>query len=106
MVEACAAPPGYVDNNLDCNDANNAINPTQIEICNAIDDNCNGTNDEGVIETISIAAAGPTEFCQGGSVILNATYSGTSVQWQKNGSNIPGAIGASYTATTKVIMLA
>ena len=101
IIEACAAPPGYVDNNLDCNDANNAINPTQIEICNTLDDNCNGLIDDDVTETISITASGPTEFCQGGSVILNATYSGTSVQWQKNGSNIPGATAASYTATTK-----
>ncbi|HRH54814.1 MAG TPA: FG-GAP-like repeat-containing protein, partial [Chitinophagales bacterium] len=83
IIEACTAPPGYVDNNLDCNDANNTINPTQIEICNVLDDNCNGINDEGVIETITIAAAGPTEFCQGGSVSLTATYSGTSLQWQK-----------------------
>ncbi len=71
------------------------------ELCNTLDDNCNGLIDDDVIETISISAAGATEFCQGGSVILNATYSGTSVQWQKNGSNIPGAIAASYTATTK-----
>ncbi|MBK8341895.1 MAG: T9SS type A sorting domain-containing protein [Bacteroidetes bacterium] len=71
------------------------------ELCNTLDDNCNGLIDDDVMETISISAAGATEFCQGGSVILNATYSGTSVQWQKNGSNIPGAIAASYTATTK-----
>ncbi|MBK8341897.1 MAG: immunoglobulin domain-containing protein [Bacteroidetes bacterium] len=71
------------------------------ELCNTLDDNCNGLIDDDVIETISITATGATEFCQGGSVILNATYSGTSVQWQKNGVDIPGAITSSYTATTK-----
>ncbi|MFZ1633804.1 MAG: T9SS type A sorting domain-containing protein [Chitinophagales bacterium] len=71
------------------------------EICNVIDDNCNGLIDDDIIETITIIATGPAEFCQGGSVLLNATYSGTTLQWQKNGINIPGATTASYTATTK-----
>ena len=71
------------------------------ELCNTLDDNCNGLIDDDVTETISITATGATEFCQGGSVILNATYSGTSVQWQKNGVDIPGEITSSYTATTK-----
>jgi hypothetical protein len=71
------------------------------ELCNTLDDNCNGLIDDDVIETISITAAGATEFCQGGSVSLTATYSGTSVQWQKNGVDIPGATLASYTAATK-----
>ena len=71
------------------------------ELCNTFDDNCNGLIDDGIVETISITADGPTEFCQGGSVSLTATYSGTSLQWQKNGSNIPGATLATYSATTK-----
>ncbi|MFZ1635745.1 MAG: hypothetical protein WAT43_17795, partial [Chitinophagales bacterium] len=71
------------------------------EICNAIDDNCNGLIDDDVTETISITALGATEFCQGNSVVLNATYTGTAVQWKKNGGNIPGATLASFTATTK-----
>lgn len=78
------------------------------EICNGIDDNCNGTTDEGITETISISAAGATTFCQGGSVTLNSIYSGASVQWKKNGTNIPGATFSScvvnksgnYTAVT------
>ncbi|MBK7888980.1 MAG: T9SS type A sorting domain-containing protein [Bacteroidetes bacterium] len=41
------APSGYVNNSTDCNDANNTINPGTIEICNSIDDNCDGTTDEG-----------------------------------------------------------
>ena len=71
------------------------------EICNTIDDNCNGLIDDDVIETITISAAGLTTFCQGGSVILNATTSGPNYQWKKNGTNIPGAILSSYTVTTK-----
>jgi hypothetical protein len=34
-------------------------------------------------------------------VSLTATYSGASVQWKKNGTNIPGATSATYNVTTK-----
>ena len=79
---------------------NGVCNPTP-ELCNTLDDNCNGLIDDDVVETINITAAGPTEFCQGGSVSLSATYSGASLQWQKNGVDIPGATLAAYTAATK-----
>jgi hypothetical protein len=47
-----------------------------------------------------ITAAGPTTFAQGGSVVLNAnTGAGYAYQWKKDGANIAGATGASYTAT-------
>ena len=49
------------------------------ETCNSNDDNCNGLIDEGVVETISISAGGPIIFCQGGNVLLTATYSGATV---------------------------
>ncbi|MFI5172971.1 MAG: MopE-related protein, partial [Chitinophagales bacterium] len=74
-------------------------NPTD-EICNSLDDNCNGLIDDGVAETISISAGGPTTFCQGSNVVLTATHSGTSLQWKKNGNNIAGATNLNYTAVT------
>ncbi|MFZ1635759.1 MAG: hypothetical protein WAT43_17870, partial [Chitinophagales bacterium] len=71
------------------------------EICNSLDDNCNGLIDDGITESISISAGGATTFCQGGNVILSAAYSGTSLQWKKNGTNIPGATSSTYSVTTK-----
>ncbi|MFZ1592194.1 MAG: MopE-related protein, partial [Chitinophagales bacterium] len=71
------------------------------ETCNSLDDNCNGLIDDGITETIAISAGGPITFCQGGTVLLTATYSGTSVLWKKNGTNIPGATSPTYTVTTK-----
>jgi hypothetical protein len=42
-------PTGYVGNASDCNDGNAGINPGATEICNTVDDNCDGTVDEGCI---------------------------------------------------------
>jgi hypothetical protein len=46
-VLACPPPAGYVDNDFDCNDNNSSIKPFRDEICNLIDENCNGIIDEG-----------------------------------------------------------
>ncbi|MEI2674903.1 MAG: T9SS type A sorting domain-containing protein [Chitinophagaceae bacterium] len=71
------------------------------EICNAIDDDCNGLIDDNVEHICEIISVGPTTFCQGGSVELTATYTGTNVQWKKDGIPIIGATFSNYTVTTK-----
>jgi hypothetical protein len=48
---ACSAPAGYVSNSTDCNDANNAVYPGATETCNTVDDDCDGSTDEGVQTT-------------------------------------------------------
>ena len=47
-IVSCTPPMGYVLNNTDCNDSNAAINPDETEICNFIDDDCDGTSDDGI----------------------------------------------------------
>ncbi|HCF58563.1 MAG TPA: hypothetical protein DFS52_11285 [Myxococcales bacterium] len=43
---ACAAPQGYVADDRDCDDTDAEINPEASEMCNAVDDNCDGAVDE------------------------------------------------------------
>ncbi|AEE52691.1 MopE-related protein [Haliscomenobacter hydrossis] len=53
----CLRPVGYkaaselTAPNGDCNDNNFAIKPSATEICDGIDNNCNGSTDEGVLTT-------------------------------------------------------
>jgi hypothetical protein len=43
---SCSQPAGYVADNTDCNDTTAAANPGQAEVCDGIDNNCDGATDE------------------------------------------------------------
>ena len=57
-TEACSQPDGFVGNDDDCNDDNAAVAPGQEELCNNIDDDCDGSRDEE-------AADAPTWYLDG-----------------------------------------
>ena len=48
--------------------------------------------------TPTISAGGPTDFCQGGSVVLTSSASGGN-QWKLNGADITGATNSNFTAS-------
>ncbi|MDG1484202.1 MAG: putative metal-binding motif-containing protein, partial [Myxococcota bacterium] len=50
-TEDCEAPSGYVSDDTDCDDADSTVNPGESEVCNEIDDDCNGSVDDGVTST-------------------------------------------------------
>jgi hypothetical protein len=50
-VAACAQPAGYVTNSSDCNDTKFFVKPGGVEVCNGLDDDCNGQVDELVTFT-------------------------------------------------------
>jgi Lectin C-type domain/Putative metal-binding motif len=45
-VTSCETPSGYVSNNLDCDDTSENVSPDDTEVCNGLDDDCNGQLDD------------------------------------------------------------
>ncbi len=59
-TSACSAPSGYVSNSSDCNDGNAGISPGDVEVCDGVDQDCDGTADDGVSITYYRDADGDT----------------------------------------------
>ena len=63
-IETCAPPPGYAMLSDDCDDASAARFPGNPERCDLIDNDCDGTSDEG--GAAACAVAGGTGACTAG----------------------------------------
>lgn len=50
--KACFEPVGYAPASGDCNDAAAAVNPGESEVCNDIDDNCDGSVDNNATDAV------------------------------------------------------
>ena len=91
------APVGYVENSTDCNDGDAAVNPAATEVCDGVDNNCDGNIDEGIDLSISITPTGVIALCKPDDVTLEAVGTFDSYQWYKNGTALAGETGATYT---------
>jgi hypothetical protein len=49
-VEACELPDGHVQTNTDCDDTQATVNPSAPELCDEIDQNCDGDPYEGATD--------------------------------------------------------
>ena len=57
-VEACAAPAGHAAVGGDCDDTEAAVNPGANEVCDGLDNDCNGGIDEGLAATFYVDSDG------------------------------------------------
>lgn len=96
FILACTVPAGYVENMHDCADDNPAIHPGAIEVCNGVDDNCNGQTDE---TTLAATASAGTIACAGGTTTVAVSATGGSGMYTGTGNFTVGAGTFQYTVT-------
>lgn len=96
ILSCTGAPAGYVVDGSDCDDTNSSVFPGSTEVCNGIDDNCDGSIDEGVVEA-TVATPGGLTVCKPDFLSLTTpALPGYTYQWFKNGVAITGATSAVY----------
>ncbi|MBL8615925.1 MAG: hypothetical protein JNM72_09990 [Deltaproteobacteria bacterium] len=71
---ACSAPSGYASRSADCDDARATVYPTAAELCDGLDNDCDGNTDDGVLGRSSSC---PAESCEAIATDDPAATSGT-----------------------------
>lgn len=97
IVVACTRPDGYAALPTDCNDDSDQISPESPEVCNAVDDDCDGLTDEDFPANLFFRdedgdgfgdAAQPMVTCQ---AELTGFVTDSADCDDKNASSFPGA---------------
>jgi hypothetical protein len=52
-AKSCSRPSGYIGNKKDCDDTDSAVNPDESEVCNGVDDDCDGDIDGDAIDAVT-----------------------------------------------------
>jgi hypothetical protein len=95
-TRAPAPPAGYVKDNTDCNDSRASVHPDAPELCDALDNDCNGIVDDGVsITQFTLVDAGTGEDLQAlaeGDVIDLARLPGARLNIRAN--TTPATVGS------------
>jgi hypothetical protein len=78
---ACVPTEGFVENALDCDDTNAGAAPGNLELCNGLDDDCNGVVDDADRTALTCASSfgtPPRTFfgCEGGACVVDACVEG------------------------------
>jgi hypothetical protein len=93
LETACTPPAGYVENDADCDDRNAAVKPGAVELCNGVDDDCDGKVDEQCVAGAGDAAAssqdggvtpdaqGSTDKTGGGCALAGRSTRGLGASW-------------------------
>lgn len=91
-------PYGYVKDWTDCNDNNQAVHPYAAELCDGIDNDCDGSIDE---IPVNIYPHDSSFICPDSSVILWTEPDSTAqFKWFKDGLPINNAVYATYKTST------
>jgi hypothetical protein len=71
-TQACDMPSGHVSDSSDCDDSDDAINPRATELCDGVDNDCDGDVDADGLVTLD----GTTNYSSIGQAVRNASSGG------------------------------
>ena len=100
QTSSCDGPPtGYVENSDDCDDLDADVNPDALESCNGLDDNCDGSADEGLDEQTFYADSDSDGY---GDPDTTQELCGASEGWTDDASDCDDADAATSPASEEV----
>ena len=87
----------------DCNDAEEGIHPTEAEMCNRIDDDCDGTIDENACSAAVAVASDTGHACAVGNLGTVWCWGGNDYGQIGDGSTTPRSAGTAVTGLTDAV---